>query len=127
MTDMKTVDVYRIENVINPTRGLWYRTDGKFDPIITTIKGCKSASLPMDFDPDYADGKWLSACKKVEDLKGWFSHSDLVALNLLGFRLFCISVRVARPKDGHVVFRRTDQIFRHQLDMSCIHKRSVLE
>ena len=69
--------------------GLWYDGTGKwcFESGIGSISGCKTKTLPMDYDARYKqDGRdWFSSCSRKEDLMHWYSLEDAKELISKGF------------------------------------------
>lgn len=100
--------IYRVENPSTDI-GLWYNKFGeKTDFIKHQIKGAQCADLPMEPDlATYADGgRWYSGCDNIEDMRNWFSVSDLKQFEAAGYGLFKFDVSEYRQANGHAIFLR---------------------
>lgn len=117
--------IYRIENLMNPDRGLWYTRSGTLDPLVTKLRGSSLSTLPMPLEEDVVGS--FSGCESLTQMQEWFSFQDLVRLNRMGFCLFIYDVSTARTKDNHLLFRMTDVIQRVKGSLDQIYSRSVLE
>lgn len=82
---MKEKWLYRLE-AINPDKGLWYNSSGKFHWGISIIPGL-TKYLAMDYDARYKkDGRdWYSSCSNIKDLSHWYSLEDALILIENGF------------------------------------------
>src|SRR5690606_36647554 len=94
--------IYRIQNP-NTMIGLWYNSFGeKTDFIKHNIKNAMNANLPMDYNEEYTKGgRWFSGCDNIEDMKNWFSVSDLQQFKQAGYGLYLFDVSEYRTTDGH--------------------------
>ena len=113
--------LYRLEN-LESNQGLWYTTDGVFNPFIMKLTAAKSRDLPMGFDPMYSEGgAWISACDSIPDMRNWFSRRDLDELGAAGYHLYEHDVHEYRQVPGHAIFLRERVIASRQIDVSILY------
>ena len=110
--------VYRLESK-TADNGLWYDGHGKFVFGIGRVKGCKTKSLPMGYDPRYhVDGlNWFSACSNAEDLKHWYSLEDALELIANGFVFTRYLVTDFIIYEHETVFLKETAISREELNI----------
>lgn len=101
-------ELYRIENQITKV-GLWYNSDGMRTDYIKSIENALAGDAPMDFDPAFCG--WLSACLSLEQMRDWFSKSDITALANSGYELFHVRVDDFRIGNGHALFERKGALY----------------
>jgi hypothetical protein len=113
--------LYRVENPISQ-QGLWYRTDGTFNPFIKTLTNALARDLPMGFDPAFkVEGlDWISATDKLSDINHWFSPQDLKELEARGYSLFEFDVTRYRTVNGHAVFAKEHVMQTNRIDLSLL-------
>ena len=112
--------LYRLEYKDN-TNGLWYNGNGNwcFEKGIGSIEGCKTKTLPMDYDERYKqDGRdWFSSCSKKEDLLHWYSLEDAKKLLENGFVFTRYLATEYHEYDLETVFIKETSIDREVLDI----------
>lgn len=116
----KTKWLYRLEYK-DDTNGLWYNGNGNwcFEIGIGSIDGCKTKTLPMDYDERYKqDGRdWFSSCSKKEDLLHWYSLEDAEKLLANGFVFTRYLATEYHEYDLETVFIKETSINREVLDI----------
>lgn len=110
--------LFRIHNP-STNVGLWYNSDGVKTDFILSMDDAKSRDLPMDFNPDLANG-WLSACDSLEMMRDWFNLEDVVALRGAGYELTRFEVVEYRMVTGHAVFLPSQVISSDPLDIALL-------
>jgi hypothetical protein len=115
--------LYRVENPISQ-QGLWYRTDGTFNPFIKTLTNALAKDLPMGFDKDFkVEGlDWISACDNLPDMRNWFSAQDLMELDQRGYNLYEFDVSRYRTVNDHAVFAKEHIKYQSKIDLSLLKK-----
>ena len=112
--------LYRLEYK-DDTNGLWYNGNGNwcFEKGIGSIEGCKTKTLPMDYDERYKqDGRdWFSSCSKKEDLLHWYSLEDAKKLLDNGFVFTRYLATEYHEYDLETVFIKETSINREVLDI----------
>ena len=113
--------LYRVENPISQ-QGLWYKTDGTFNPFIKTLTNALAKDLPMGFDAQFkVEGlDWVSACDNLPDMRNWFSTQDLMELDGRGYNLYEFTVNRYRAVNGHAVFAKEHVIEQNKIDLSLL-------
>jgi hypothetical protein len=112
--------VYRLES-IDKNNGLWYNGDGAwcFETGIGAIEGCKTKTLPMDYDPRYKqDGRdWFSSCSDEKDLLHWYSLKDAKKLFDNGFVFTRYFATEYHEYDLETVFIKETSLCREEIDI----------
>ena len=110
--------LYRLEFKYN-TCGLWYDGNGKWclESGIGSIDGCKTKTLPMDYDERYKqDGRnWFSSCSKEEDLLHWYSLEDAKKLISNGFVFTRYLATEYHEYEQQTVFIKETSLYREEL------------
>lgn len=123
----KTKWLYRLEYK-DDTNGLWYNGNGNwcFEKGIGSIEGCKTKTLPMDYDERYKqDGRdWFSSCSKKEDLLHWYSLEDAEKLLDNGFVFTRYLATEYHEYDLETVFIKETSINREVLDIFNLFKNN---
>jgi hypothetical protein len=77
---------YRVGNLKQRNRGLWYSSQGKFTgDIHTKYDFCTHKDLQMPYDENIVG--FLSAVTTLDELKKWFTPDDMKKLKPYGFRI----------------------------------------
>ena len=101
--------------------GLWYDGTGKwcFESGIGSISGCKTKTLPMDYDARYKqDGRdWFSSCSRKEDLMHWYSLEDAKELISKGFVFTRYLATEYHEYDQQTVFIKESALCREEIDI----------
>ena len=101
--------------------GLWYDGTGKwcFESGIGSIGGCKTKTLPMDYDARYKqDGRdWFSSCSRKEDLMHWYSLEDAKELISKGFVFTRYLATEYHEYDQQTVFIKESALCREEIDI----------
>lgn len=122
--------LYRLEFKDN-TCGLWYDGNGKwcFESGIGSIDGCKTKTLPMDYDERYKqDGRnWFSSCSKKEDLLHWYSLEDAKKLISNGFVFTRYLATEYHEYDQQTVFIKETSLYREEIDIFELFKQKPAE
>lgn len=87
--------LFRVTPKNNLGNGLWYDSKGNYTGIIKSdFVKAQSADLPMHVDPVFRheNGVWISCTDSIENLKNWFSASDLKQLVEKDFELIFLDV-----------------------------------
>ena len=119
--------LYRLEYK-DDTNGLWYNGNGNwcFEKGIGSIEGCKTKTLPMDYDERYKqDGRdWFSSCSKKEDLLHWYSLEDAEKLLDNGFVFTRYLATEYHEYDLETVFIKETSINREVLNIFDLFKNN---
>lgn len=99
--------IYRFENTVTE-HGMWYQSNGVFDPFIFKLTDGISKDLPMEHHERYSkDGfRWFSGCSSLEQLKMWFSEQDMLELRRNGYGLYEFKSEQYVIEDGQILFTR---------------------
>jgi hypothetical protein len=112
--------LYRLE-FKDSSCGLWYDGSGKwcFESGIGSIGGCKTKTLPMDYDARYKqDGRdWFSSCSRKEDLMHWYSLEDAKELISKGFIFTRYLATEYHEYDQQTVFIKESALCREEIDI----------
>ena len=112
--------LYRLE-YRNDSCGLWYNGSGEwcFEEGIGSIEGCKTKTLPMDYDERYKqDGRnWFSSCSKKEDLMHWYSLDDAKKLIAKGFVFTRYLATEYHEYEQQTVFIKDTALYREEIDI----------
>lgn len=112
--------LYRLE-FKDSSCGLWYDGSGKwcFESGIGSIDGCKTKTLPMDYDARYKqDGRdWFSSCSRKEDLMHWYSLEDAKELISKGFVFTRYLATEYHEYDQQTVFIKETALYREEIDI----------
>lgn len=125
---MKPKWLYRLEYKDNSC-GLWYNGTGEwcFENGIGSIDGCKTKTLPMDYDERYKqDGRdWFSSCSRKEDLLHWFSLEDAKKLIENGFVFTRYLATEYHEYELETVFIKETSMYREEIDIFDLFKPQV--
>ena len=112
--------LYRLE-FKDSSCGLWYDGYGKwcFESGIGSISGCKTKTLPMDYDARYKqDGRdWFSSCSRKEDLMHWYSLEDAKELISKGFVFTRYLATEYHEYEQQTVFIKETALYREEIDI----------
>lgn len=112
--------LYRLE-FRDSSCGLWYDGYGKwcFESGIGSISGCKTKTLPMDYDARYKqDGRdWFSSCSRKEDLMHWYSLEDAKELLSKGFVFTRYLATEYHEYEQQTVFIKETALYREEIDI----------
>jgi len=112
--------LYRLE-FRDSSCGLWYDGYGKwcFESGIGSISGCKTKTLPMDYDARYKqDGRdWFSSCSRKEDLMHWYSLEDAKELISKGFVFTRYLATEYHEYEQQTVFIKETALYREEIDI----------
>ena len=112
--------LYRLEYK-DASCGLWYDGNGQwcFDEGIGSVEGCKTKSLPMDYDERYRqDGRnWFSSCSGKEDLLHWYSLEDAKELISKGFVFTRYLATEYHEYEQQTVFIKETALRREEIDI----------
>lgn len=99
--------IYRLENPQTQC-GMWYRSDGTYDPFIKTLTEGKSKHLPMEYDEKYSQGglKWFSGCGSIELMRHWFTARDAFELCEAGYKLYEFEASQFIIEEFQIIFTR---------------------
>lgn len=122
--------LYRLEYK-DSSCGLWYDGDGNwcFELGIGSIKGCKTKTLPMDYDERYKqDGRdWFSSCSQKEDLMHWYSLEDAKELISKGFVFTRYLATEYHEYEQQTVFIKETSLYREEIDIFELFKQPHAE
>jgi len=74
---------YRVGNDQN--EGLWYNRDGSFSGLIHKLDHITNHHLQMPFEEELVG--YLSVADSLEHLYEWFTKSDILSLQINGYRI----------------------------------------
>ena len=112
--------LYRLEYK-DDSCGLWYNGNGEwcFESGIGSIDGCKTKTLPMEYDERYKqDGRdWFSSCSRKEDLMHWYSLDDAKRLIANGFVFTRYLATEYHEYEQQTVFIKESSLYREEIDI----------
>lgn len=115
------MEILRIENP-ESMHGMWYDSNGNFDPFIKKLSEGISKDLPMEFCADHKlDGlDWYSAGKSIEEMNQWFSARDAFELMKSGYKLFRFDVVTYQIKEHEVLFTRDGILDQQEIPLDAV-------
>ena len=99
---------YRVEDQAEK-HGLWRNFDGIWNPVFDQLSEGLSRNLPMEDNELYREGgkQWFSAAPSKETLKHWFSITDVLELQKLGYKVYELELAETKQiSDFEIIFTR---------------------
>lgn len=118
---MTVQTIYRIENE-DTEHGMWYRSDGTYDPFIFRLTEGKSRDLPMELDGRYGQQglRWVSGGDTIEKMNHWFSPLDALELHKNGYKLFQFESVQFQLEEFQVIFTREGIISKQEIPLDVV-------
>lgn len=112
--------IYRIEKP-EGRHGMWYDSEGKFDPVIQELcpnGAAKDFPMPKNLELHRKDDRvWNSGGKSIADMRYWFSAQDAIGLLGHGFKLFEFEVTMFQELDKEILFCRDGIITQKEIPL----------
>lgn len=99
--------------------GLWRNFDGTWNPVFDQLSEGLSRNLPMEDSELYREGgkQWFSAAPSKETLKHWFSLTDVLELQKLGYKIYEFQlVDTKQISDFEIVFTRDNIVEQREIN-----------
>lgn len=109
---------YRVEDQ-SEKHGLCRNFDGTWNPVFDQLSEGLSRNLPMGDSALYReDGKqWFSAAPSKETLKHWFSVSDVLELQKLGYKVYEFElINIKEVSDFEIIFTRDNIVQQREIN-----------